>query len=263
MLFALSKLAWYVIAPGNFCILLLIAGLVWRYASKRRHGMLLIIAGTLGLAGIAVLPVANWTLVPLENRFPQPSLPNHVDGIVVLGGSVNQFITASRGQPAVATAADRLFAATELARRYPDAKVIVSGGEASIVPTHLVEAPIMRDVLVRQGVDPKRIVIEDKSRNTFENAVESYRVAEPKPGQTWILVTSAWHMPRAVGCFRTAGWSVLPYPVDYRTTGVRGKLASLQLTMELDRLDLAVREWIGLIVYAAEGRIDNFLPGPG
>ena len=263
MSFALSKLAWYIVAPGNFCVLLLVAGLAWRLASRRRHGMLLIVAGTLGLAGMTILPVSSWAIVPLENRFPQPSLPAHVDGIVVLGGSVNQFITASRGQPSVVTAADRLFAASELAHRYPDARIVVSGGEASIVPTHMTEAPIMRDVLVSQGIDPARIVLDDRSRNTFENAVESYRVAQPKPGQVWILVTSAWHMPRAVGCFRTAGWTVLPYPVDYRTTGVRGKIASFKLLMELDRLEVAVREWIGLAVYAATGRIDNVLPGPG
>jgi uncharacterized SAM-binding protein YcdF (DUF218 family) len=262
-MFALSKLTWYIIAPGNLCVLLLVAGLLWRLTSKRRHGMTLIALGTLGLAGMTVMPVANWTLVPLENRFPQPALPDHIDGIVVLGGSVNQFITATRGQPAVVTAADRLFAASALAHRYPEAKIVVSGGEASIVPTNLHEAPIMRDVLVSQGVDPARIVLEDKSRNTYENAVDSYRIAQPKPGQVWLLVTSAWHMPRAVGCFRTAGWTVLPYPVDYRTTGVRGMCPSLQLDMELSRLEIAVREWIGLAVYRAEGRIDDFLPGPG
>jgi uncharacterized SAM-binding protein YcdF (DUF218 family) len=263
MSFTLSKLAWYVVAPGNFCVILLVAGLLWRLVSRRHHGMALIVAGTLGLAGMTVLPFANWAIVPLENRFPQPSLPAHVDGIVVLGGSVNVFVTASRGQPSVPTAAERLFAAAELARRYPEAKIVVSGGDASIVQTHLLEAPIMRDVLMSQGVDPKRIVLEDRSRNTYENAVESYRVAKPKPGEVWILVTSAWHMPRAVGCFRTAGWTVLPYPVDYRTTGMRGKLASFKLGMELERLEVAVREWIGLAVYAATGRIDQFLPGPG
>jgi uncharacterized SAM-binding protein YcdF (DUF218 family) len=263
MSFTLSKLAWYILAPGNLLVLLLLAGLLWRIGSKRRHGMPLIVVGTLGLAGITVLPFANWTLVPLENRFPQPALPAHVDGIVVLGGSVSTSITVSRGQPAVPSAAERLIATGELARRYPEARIIVSGGNGYIIQTNLREAPVMRDVLVSEGIDPKRIELEDRSRNTFENAVESYRIAQPKPGQVWILVTSAWHMPRAVGCFRTAGWTVLPYPVDYRTTGVRGKIASFQLTMELDRLEIAMREWIGLLVYAAQGRIDNVLPGPG
>ncbi|MGE5539364.1 MAG: YdcF family protein [Gemmatimonas sp.] len=263
-MFALSKLAWYVLQPGNFCVLLLVAGLalhlIWR---RRPYGMILMGAGTLALAGIAVLPFSSWAIVPLENRFPQPSLPAHVDGIVVLGGSVNVFITDAHGLPSVRSAPERLFEAVRLARRYPDARIIVSGGEASIVATGKNEAPIMRDVLVSQGIDAKRIEMEERSRNTYENAVESYRVAQPKPGQVWILITSGWHMPRAVGCFRTAGWTVLPYPVDYRTTGVRGKIASFELTKELERLEIAVREWIGLAVYRAMGRIDELLPGPG
>jgi uncharacterized SAM-binding protein YcdF (DUF218 family) len=219
MTFVLSKLFWYVASPGNLCVLLILAGALRLALTRRRRGLALVLAGGLGLAAIAVLPLSAWAIAPLENRFPQPAMPDRVDGIVVLGGGVNPRISAARGRPSVRDAAERLFAAGELARRYPGARIVMSGGEAAIFPTGRPEATVMRDVLVSQGIDASRIATETTSRNTYENAVETRRLMQPKPGEVWILITSAWHMPRAVGCFRTAGWTILPYPVDYQTTG--------------------------------------------
>jgi len=262
MLFILSKLFWYVAAPGNLCVLLILSGIVLLAFTRRRRGFRLVVAGGLGLAVIAATPISAWMISPLENRFPQPSLPDRVDGIIVLGGSVNPYISASRGRPSVRDAAERLFAAGELARRYPGARVIVSGGEAAIVPTGHLEAGVMRDVLASQGIPESRIELESTSRNTYENAVETKRLAQPEPGETWILITSAWHMPRSVGCFRSVGWTVLPYPVDYQTTREPGRRPTFQLRHELDRFDTATREWAGLAVYAALGRTDRLFPGP-
>lgn len=262
MLFVLSKLFWYVAAPGNLCVLLILAGTGLLAVTRRRRGFRLVLAGGLGLAIIAATPISAWLISPLENRFPQPSLPDRVDGIIVLGGSVNAYISESRGRPSVRDAAERLFAAGELARRYPDARVIVSGGEAAIVPTGHLEAVVMRDVLVSQGISASRIEMESASRNTYENAVETKRLAQPKTGETWILITSAWHMPRSVGCFHGLGWTVLPYPVDFQTTRIPGRQATFQLRHELERFDTATREWAGLAVYAALGRTDRLFPAP-
>jgi uncharacterized SAM-binding protein YcdF (DUF218 family) len=262
MTFVLSKLFWYVASPGNLCVLLILAGALRLALTRRRRGLALVLAGGLGLAAIAVLPLSAWAIAPLENRFPQPAMPDRVDGIVVLGGGVNPRISAARGRPSVRDAAERLFAAGELARRYPRARIVMSGGEAAIFPTGRPEATVMRDVLVSQGIDASRIATETTSRNTYENAVETRRLMQPKPGEVWILITSAWHMPRAVGCFRTAGWTILPYPVDYQTTGHAEAITTLQLNRELMRMDVALREWAGLAVYAAMGRTDALFPGP-
>lgn len=108
-----------------------------------------------------------------------------------------------------------------------------------------------------------RLILEERSRNTRENARFSAELANPKPGERWLLVTSAWHMPRAVGCFRRAGFPVTAYPVDYRTAGPRD--ATRFNTFASDGLlefDLAVKEWIGLVAYKLAGYTDAWMPGP-
>jgi uncharacterized SAM-binding protein YcdF (DUF218 family) len=118
----------------------------------------------------------------------------------------------------------------------------------------------MRAELIDLGVAPDRVLVEDRSRNTYENAVMSHDLVQPKAGETWLLLTSAWHMPRAVGCFRHTGWEVLPYPVDYRTEA-RPRL-ELLLAPHLELLDLAAKEWVGLAAYRLLGRIDALFPAP-
>lgn len=262
MTFILSKILWYVATPGNFFLLIALAGTVRLTFTHRRRGLGLVLIGVGGLAVVTILPISSWAIAPLENRFPQPTLPEQIDGIVVLGGSVNPTITESRHQISVPEASERLFEAVSLARRYPKARIIVSGGEAGIVPKGFSEANVMRNVLIEAGVDPARIETESTSRNTYENAVNTRQLAQPKSDEKWLLVTSSWHMPRAVGCFRNVGWAVLPYPVDYRTTRNIGLLANFVMVKEFWRLDLAAKEWIGLFVYRLLGRTNEFFPGP-
>jgi uncharacterized SAM-binding protein YcdF (DUF218 family) len=262
MIFVSSKLFWYVVSPGNLLTLIAVLGALRLATSRRRRGLGLVFVGSFGLVAIAVLPISSLVIAPLENRFPVPSLPAHVDGIIVLGGGVDSRISESRGRPAVTNAAERLFMAAALARRYPDARIVLSGGEAAIIPEGFHEATVMRDILVSQDISADRMVTESTSRNTYENAANSYRLAQPKPGEVWVLITSGWHMPRAVGCFRRVGWSVIPYPVDYRTTGKFDPLTSFFLVQELPALSLAVKEWIGLVTYRVLGRTDALFPAP-
>jgi uncharacterized SAM-binding protein YcdF (DUF218 family) len=262
MMFILSKLLWYIATPGNFFLMIAALGTLRLAFTRRRRGLRLVLIGIGGLAAVTVLPISSWAIAPLENRFPQPVLPEQIDGIVVLGGSVNPTIAEARHQISVPEASERLFEAASLARRYPTARIIVSGGEASIVPRGFSEANVMRDVLVGQGIDSDRIELESKSRNTYENAVNTRQLAQPKPDEKWLLITSGWHMPRAVGCFRNVGWAVLPYPVDYRTTGQSGPWANFVMVKEFLRLDLAAKEWIGLVVYRLLGRTDQLFPAP-
>jgi uncharacterized SAM-binding protein YcdF (DUF218 family) len=120
---------------------------------------------------------------------------------------------------------------------------------------------VARDLLVGIGVDPGRIEMEERSRDTCENAEQSLVLAKPQLGENWVLVTSASHMPRAVACFRAAGFSMVPFPVDYRTRG----LADLRRPVDsiadgLEALDLAAHEWIGLATYRLFGRTHELLP---
>ncbi|MBV8166887.1 MAG: YdcF family protein [Alphaproteobacteria bacterium] len=261
MSFFLSKLFWWIASPSNVLLALLCAGFVALLVGWRRWGMRLVGLAT-GLAVfVTVLPVGPWLLLPLENRFPVPTLPARVDGIVVLGGSINPVLSAARHQPILTDSAERLTAFIALARQYPAAKLLFTGGSASVVDTVDREADVARTIFESVGLDVSRVTFERDSRNTYENAVMSKAAVHPQPGETWLLVTSAYHMPRAVGCFRVQGWPVIPYPVDYGTAP-DGNPASFSLLAGLDSVHWALREWIGLAFYYLAGRTDRFLPGP-
>jgi uncharacterized SAM-binding protein YcdF (DUF218 family) len=261
--FVISKLLWLIAAPGNFLLLLLVAGVARSIASARRRGFVLIATATLGLLAIATLPIGVWLAAPLEDRFPAPTPPARVDGIVVLGGSVDPLLSLAHGQVALTAAAGRITETVALARRYPTARIVISGGDGRLNPGVLSEAGATRDLLVQLGVAAQRIEIESVSRNTYENASLSYVAAQPKPGETWLLVTSAMHMPRAVGCFRRAGWTILPYPVDYRTSTRMAMMPGVLLADNLVLVNVAAKEWLGLVAYRWLDRTDALLPGPG
>jgi uncharacterized SAM-binding protein YcdF (DUF218 family) len=260
MTFIASKVFWAVMVPGNLLLLLLLAGLLGVAAGHRR-GFRLAGAAAVALALVAVLPIGDWIAAPLEARFPVPSFPAHIDGIVVLGGAVNAELTKAHGDVALNAAAARVVQAFILARRHPEAKLLLSGGDGSIFPLPGErEADTTRRLMIELGIAPERILVEDRSRNTYENALFSRALAEPKPAETWVLVTSALHMPRAVGCFRRLGWNVLPYPVDFRTVPHPG--LDFLLAGHLDLVELAAKEWVGLVAYRLLGRTDDLFPGP-
>ena len=261
MLFYISKLFWIVAQPGNLLLLLLCLGVLWLATSARRRGLGLVAAVTLAFVVVTVLPVGEWAIAPLEARFPQPKLPENVTGIVVLGGAVETGITARHGQVALNGAAERITETLALARRYPKARVVIAAGHGELVPNRVTEAEATRSLLVSDGLDPSRILIDDRSRNTFENALFSKKVANPQPGEVWLLVTSAVHMPRAVGCFRRVGWTILPYPVDYHTgRSITPDLFDLAENLAL--FERAMREWVGLVAYRLLGRTDALFPAP-
>ncbi len=264
MAFAASKLFWLAVNPGNLLLILLCAGVLlmgtrtWQRLGRRLVG----VAAAAGLA-VTVLPLGTWLALPLENRFPAPArLPERVDGIVVLGGAVDQLLTAARGQPALRADAERMTAFVALARRYPAARLVFTGGSGRLARQEIKETVAARLLFEELGLDVERVLFEDRSRNTYENAVYSYRLAAPRPQETWLLVTSAYHMPRAVGCFRRAGWRVVPYPVDFRTGGSYGYAPPLYFAEALEELGLAAHEWVGLAAYRLMGRTDRLLPGP-
>ncbi len=265
MFFTASKILWILSQPGNLLLIGLCLGIVlmatrrWRGAGRRLVGATAVV----GLI-VAVLPLGTWLITPLEDRSPPVTeTPARVDGIVVLGGIVNSVVTESRGQVAVGGAVERLIEFARLARQYPGARLVFSGGSGSLTRQDLKEARFVEPLLRSLSLDPGRVIFEDQARNTYENAILSREKVKPKPGETWILVTSAFHMPRAVGSFRAAGWTVLPYPVDYMTSA--GQTAGLQFNFAggLGALGAGLHEWLGLAFYRLSGKTDAFFPAPG
>lgn len=256
MIFILSKLFWWIARPSLLLVAIPILGV---FFSRWRAGRIVAVAGAILLAIVVVLPVGSWLEASLENRFPPPhELPAHVDGIIVLGGTIEPALTHLHGMPALNDLAERIVAFVGLARRYPDAKLVFTGGSASVLPGETPEADIAKPLFADLGLDPARIIFERESRNTYENAIDSERLADPKPGQVWVLITSAAHMPRAVGCFRRAGWAVLPWPVAFKT----GLPDYGNPAHELLVLDNVFHEWLGLAVYRLLGRTDALFPAP-
>jgi uncharacterized SAM-binding protein YcdF (DUF218 family) len=260
--FWLSKIFWWFAAPGNAMVLL--ATLALALLLLRRPRAAAIALTPLAAFGLALLllPMRDFVLEPLEDRFPPPGPIAHVDGIIVLGGSVNPDLSAKRGRPVVTRSVDRLIAAADLARRYPDAKLVFTGGSAALLDTEPREADVARQVFAELGLSPDRAIYERESRNTYENALYSQRLVDPKPGEIWLLVTSAYHMPRSVGIFRKLGWETVPYPVDYSVPPPSAREASHEVLDELEGVNWGLREWLGLVVYYALGRTDALFPRP-
>ncbi|UCI17234.1 YdcF family protein [Mesorhizobium sp. B2-1-8] len=264
MFYYLSKIFWFFVQPLNLTIFLLLAGLIAGIIGRRR------LAVTGSVLAFAILALSAWTslgammLIPLEERFPKPPLPEKVDGIVVLGGGFEGAINLARRGYELNSSGDRMVETAILARRFPRAKVVVSGGNGSLFLDGEGDADTAPRLLGSLGVSADRLVLEDKSRNTYENAVFSRELVKPKPGETWLLVTSAFHMPRAKGLFDKAGFPTIPWPVDYRTTGKEGVgFFRDNAADSLENTTIAVREWIGLFAYWLSGRIDEPFPAPG
>jgi len=259
--FTLSKILWFPARPGHFALILGFIGLilVWR---GRRSGRWLVLLSLGFFALLVVTPMNQWLLLPLEDRFPRPAeAPAHVDGIIVLGGAVEQNITEARGIPSLNGAAERMTEGVILARRYPDARLVFTGGQGSFVHGGLTEADVARQLWTEMGVDPARVTYEDQARNTHENAVNTYRLVQPKPGEVWLLVTSASHMPRSIAVFRAAGWrDIVPWPVNYRTGHTWAAQFDAPFPERLGQFEWGFREWLGLIAYRLMGRTEGVLP---
>ncbi|WP_159589233.1 YdcF family protein [Chelativorans xinjiangense] len=250
MFFVLSKLFSALTFPSNLIGLTALLGLVFLAFRWRKAGGFLLVTAAVLLLVIGWSPIGSLALLALENRFPRPAIEGSVTGIIVLGGQIDTDISQDRQTVALTDAAERLTKTAELSRLHPDARILISGGIGDLLLEQgKSEAALARDLLVEIGVPRERIELEERSRNTCENAVESKVVAKPEPGATWLLVTSAFHMPRAVACFRAAGFSATPYPVDYLVRRSDMKRPAPSISVGLYLADIAAHEWIGLLAY--------------
>jgi len=263
MFFPLSKILGFFALPSNLVTVVGLIGVLLLLTRFKRTGRALMVTSLVLLAIIGLTPLGNALIMPLEGRFPPWRGNGDVTGIVVLGGAITPDVSIARNEVSLNESAERLTGAALLAAAYPRAKIIFSGGDAGLVRAEGAEAPLARQLLLGLGLPPGRLIIEDRSRNTVENAEFSKELADPKPGDRWLLVTSAYHMPRAIGVFRRAGFDVEAFPVDWRTVGFPDALApSTSVADGLKRTDTAVREWVGLLVYWLTGRSSELFPGP-
>lgn len=244
--------------PSNLLILSAIVSLVL-LVLHRRAGAILAVLSLAALAGFS--PLGNMLLTPLEQRFPEQVYPAKIDGIIVLGGSYDTVSHAYMSTIVLREDTEPLAVMVDLANRYPDAKIIFSGGTASDVGAS--EADIAKNFFVSFGIAPDRIVTEGRSQTTEENARFTARLLEPTSSAQWLLVTSSYHMPRAIGAFRKAGFNVSAFPVGFRTHGWTDMWKPEATAEEnLRRVDVALHEWIGLLEYKRKGYSDSLFAAP-
>lgn len=262
-MFIFGKLVWAVLQPGNLLVLCLLAGSFLLLAFRGRRGKVLVGLSALGFTLLVVVPIGPAMLLALEERFPRPAtLPEKIDGIVVLGGAVDPAISRSYTETAFNGSVARVLGGIALARRHPEAKLVLVGGEGGFFPAGFAESRATLGFVVEEGIVPARVIIEEKSRSTHENAVYAKEIVRPGAGAKWVLVTSAYHMPRAVAAFRAAGWPVIPYPVDYKIDPETGLRPNFSLLDGLSAATLAGKEWAGLLGYRLMGWTRELFPAP-
>ena len=266
MFFFASKIFWMLASPINLLLFAALVGVLLCFGRRARFGRGLALTAILILVAAATLPVGKLLIAPLEDRFPlpPPDLPSP-EGIIVLGGAIDDGVSKARQETVFDEGGERLTEAVVLAKRYPQARVVYTSGSSSFAGATSTEALQARTLMSQMGIAPERVTIEDKSRNTDENARFTAAIVHPQPSQRWIIVTSAFHMPRSMGIFEKAGFHPIAYPVAFRT---RGRWPDdLRLTFEPVRnlriFEIAVHEWIGLAAYWVSGRSDHLFPGPG
>src|ERR1700730_15614192 len=229
MFFILSKVLGFFASPSNLSIALGLLGVFLLATRRARFGRFLTVASLFALAVLGFSPLGNALIIPLEERFPPwDDTRGPPDGIVVLGGAITPDVSAARNEVALNEAAERVTTGVALARRYPQARIIYSGGTGALIFPEGSEATSAVRIFESLGIPHARIIAEEQSRNTVENAVFSLPLAMPQPGEHWLLVTSGYHTPRAMGVFRRAVFPVQAYPVDWRTRGPQDALRPFQ-----------------------------------
>ena len=251
----MTELAWTLLQPSAVLVVLVALALAATWLRWQAVAATFLTAFLLVVAAVLLLPVEEWLGAPLETRVAREPLPPRADGIVVLGGAVEWRVTRERGQLSLNAAGERIAAFAALAQRYPDARLIVTGSFADAFAHDLRATPTDASLFFGPHFAGRQVTFLGDARSTYEDALLALAAAEPRQGETWLLVTSAWHMPRALGTFRTLGWRLTPVPVDYRTTGELRVAPDWDVAGTLADLDRLVREWGAIAVYRRTGRL--------
>jgi uncharacterized SAM-binding protein YcdF (DUF218 family) len=245
--YVLSKTLDVLLSPLTWVLLLALYGLL---GDRWQNPRFTCAAAALVLYLFSIQPVANGLFEHLEKE-TQPSVRSTVvyDAVILLGGVVDHDSTTTWGQTAYNDSIERLLVTFDLLRKGRAKNAILSGGPSG-PEDPIVESRVLEKQLEDWGIDPSRLVVERESRNTRENAVDTRQLVLQRGYKSLLLVTSAFHMPRAVDAFKTVGLSVDLLPVDYRSTNANaGANRFLPRAMFLDESTLALREIFGRFVY--------------
>ena len=221
---------------------------------RQRYRTALWITGVtlLSVVVLSVFPLADPLLARVEQTYSANSAPESVDGIIVLGGGGDLNVSRRWGRPELSEGGDRYVATLALARKYPEAVIVFTGGSGALrdaLSTAKSESDLAREFFAAHGILEPRLLIEGQSRNTAENAQLSHDIAQPKIDTHWVLITSAFYMLRAMRSFEMAGWpNLTAYPVDYRTAAFADHIG-WNFGRNLRNLNIVIRELVGQLAY--------------
>lgn len=262
-MFAFSKVVGWLLNPVSLAIILIVLSVVAAIFRFRKTGILFGIGTALWLIIVLYSPLATWLIRPLEQQFEKVEIGGDFSGIIVIGGGIESDISASLNHIEFAAGADRLIQGIVLAKKFPDVKVIYTSGTGRLEEDAMRSADIAGDFILQNGIDKSRIILERNSRNTFENVEFTKKILgrEATNGK-YVVITSAFHMPRTIGIFRAQGVKVIPYPVDYRTINNDKLVDPSRSPMDnFVNMSIALREWSGLVSYYLIGRTRQIFPG--
>ncbi len=260
MFFVLSKIFWTLAQPLNALCLLGAVGLLVR-PYRKRAGQAMMTAALALILFFGGLPIGPLLVTWLERQYPPPaSIPEPVHGVIVLGGAFESHLSSATGQIVANDQVDRMLCFVDLARKYPGAKLVFSGGAGDILNPDALESDDARKFLQLAKLD-RPVIYEEKSRNTYENVLYSKEIVKPEAGENWVMTTSAYHMPRSVGIFEKAGWHVVPYQCDPKTDGTYNLFHRMpNIVGNFHLLNLAFKELLGSFVYYVTGKTAFILP---
>ncbi|HUX79007.1 MAG TPA: YdcF family protein [Alphaproteobacteria bacterium] len=244
---------WWVINVDLFLLLLLIMGSGLMLFRRKVWGKRFLFTACIGFVFFGIVPIGLWTIEHLENRFPKiQSIPPDTKGMILLGGSFDKVTTLARGETAYNLTGGRFFQFIELAKEYPQLQLVFTGTPF--------EVETAKRGFKALGLDPNSVIFEGSSKDTRENAAKTASLLKPMPQEKWILITSAYHMPRSVGLFRKAGFNVIPFPLDYHSPGNYEPWLFIGLTLNFNAWQASSREWLGMIANYLMGRSDEVFP---
>jgi uncharacterized SAM-binding protein YcdF (DUF218 family) len=259
----LTRIFWLLVQPLTLVMLFVLLAFLLGFMKRRGWSRFFLVLGGLLLFTTTFTTFGYQLITPLENRFQRPAEPARIDGIVVLGGAMDGEVNTVRGGWEFNRSGDRYLETLRLALTHPEARILVAAGPAALALDQEREALAAQRMFTAFGIVPDRIILDDNSRNTEENAQFAKELAGDMTGQTWVLVTSAFHMPRSVGLFRMAEFPVIPWPADYLASGAEGwRIKPDQPPENIAVATTALREWTGLIGYKLAGKIADWFPGP-
>lgn len=259
-MYFLSKFIWVFLSPLNFLFILLLFSFFLKILNFKMFSKFILIFSFCFFIAIGFFPMGQFLLFKLEHQYQSLEvLPNEIDGLIVLGGPSNAGLTTIYDQVNFNDGGERLTEAVLVIKKSQPKKIIFSGGTSkqNFESSH---AFVAKKFFHEMEINTNNIYFEYKSRNTYENIFNSKITVNPKKNEKWIIITSSFHMPRAMKVADKLEWRLIPYPVDYRTAkNFSGFHFSFNLLNNINSLDLALHEYVGLISYYLLGRTNEIL----